>query len=43
MNCEKLSLDACLHAAQNERLPLRTVVQVKFAISGIKLFQLHTL
>ncbi|XP_058758871.1 BTB/POZ domain-containing protein DOT3-like [Vicia villosa] len=31
MNCEKLSLDACLHAAQNDRLPLRTVVQVLFA------------
>lgn len=28
MNNEKLSLDACLHAAQNERLPLRTVMQV---------------
>ena len=28
MNCEKLSLDACLHAAQNDRLPLRTIVQV---------------
>ncbi|OIW17888.1 hypothetical protein TanjilG_19857 [Lupinus angustifolius] len=31
MNCEKLSLDACMHAAQNERLPLRTVVQVLFS------------
>ncbi|KAK7358982.1 hypothetical protein VNO77_00925 [Canavalia gladiata] len=31
MNCEKLSLDACIHAAQNERLPLRTVVQVLFS------------
>ncbi|KAH1134987.1 hypothetical protein GLYMA_05G178500v4 [Glycine max] len=31
MNCEKLSLDACLHAAQNERLPLRTVVQILFS------------
>ncbi|MED6197481.1 BTB/POZ domain-containing protein dot3 [Stylosanthes scabra] len=30
MNCEKLSLDGCTHAAQNERLPLRTVIQVKF-------------
>ncbi|XP_024012216.1 LOW QUALITY PROTEIN: BTB/POZ domain-containing protein DOT3 [Eutrema salsugineum] len=28
MNCEKLSLDACLHAAQNDRLPLRTIVQI---------------
>ncbi|XP_043804863.1 BTB/POZ domain-containing protein DOT3 isoform X3 [Manihot esculenta] len=27
MNCEKLSLDACMHAAQNDRLPLRTVIQ----------------
>ncbi|XP_020276574.1 BTB/POZ domain-containing protein At5g03250-like isoform X2 [Asparagus officinalis] len=30
MNCEKLSLEACTHAAQNERLPLRVVVQVLF-------------
>lgn len=28
MDCRKLSMDACMHAAQNERLPLRTVVQV---------------
>ncbi|KAF5189170.1 BTB/POZ domain-containing protein DOT3 [Thalictrum thalictroides] len=28
MDCEKLSLDACMHAAQNDRLPLRTVMQV---------------
>ncbi|XP_010422868.1 PREDICTED: BTB/POZ domain-containing protein DOT3-like [Camelina sativa] len=28
MTCEKLSLDACLHAAQNDRLPLRTIVQI---------------
>ncbi|KAE8773261.1 BTB/POZ domain-containing protein [Hordeum vulgare] len=28
MNCQKLSLEACTHAAQNERLPLRVVVQV---------------
>lgn len=33
MNCEKLSLDACTHAAQNDRLPLRTVVQVSSQIS----------
>ncbi|XWS33324.1 hypothetical protein CRYUN_Cryun22dG0071900 [Craigia yunnanensis] len=26
MNCQKLSFDACMHAAQNDRLPLRTVV-----------------
>ncbi|XP_010266673.1 PREDICTED: BTB/POZ domain-containing protein DOT3 [Nelumbo nucifera] len=31
MNCEKLSLDACMHAAQNDRLPLRTVLQVLFS------------
>ncbi|KAL0751960.1 hypothetical protein Bca101_033963 [Brassica carinata] len=31
MDCEKLSLDACLHAAQNDRLPLRTIVQVLFS------------
>ncbi|THU47723.1 hypothetical protein C4D60_Mb09t18640 [Musa balbisiana] len=30
MNCQKLSLEACTHAAQNERLPLRVVVQVLF-------------
>ncbi|KAL1812120.1 hypothetical protein ACET3Z_022185 [Daucus carota] len=31
MDCQKLSIDACLHAAQNERLPLRVVVQVLFS------------
>ncbi|WOG92124.1 hypothetical protein DCAR_0311383 [Daucus carota subsp. sativus] len=31
MNCEKLSLDACMHAAQNDRLPIRSVIQVLFA------------
>ena len=31
MNCQKLSLEACTHAAQNERLPLRVVVQVLFS------------
>ncbi|KAJ7549048.1 hypothetical protein O6H91_07G038000 [Diphasiastrum complanatum] len=30
MDCHKLSLEACTHAAQNERLPLRVVVQVLF-------------
>ncbi|CAO2828256.1 unnamed protein product [Amaranthus hypochondriacus] len=30
MNYEKLTLEACTHAAQNERLPLRSVVQVLF-------------
>ncbi|RVW26763.1 BTB/POZ domain-containing protein NPY2, partial [Vitis vinifera] len=27
MDCKKLSVDACMHAVQNERLPLRVVVQ----------------
>ncbi|KAJ4831824.1 hypothetical protein Tsubulata_010195 [Turnera subulata] len=31
MNSGKLSLDACMHAAQNDRLPLRTVIQVLFS------------
>ncbi|KAE8684821.1 BTB/POZ domain-containing protein [Hibiscus syriacus] len=30
MNCEKLSIEASTHAAQNERLPLRVIVQVLF-------------
>ncbi|KAJ7952769.1 BTB/POZ domain-containing protein [Quillaja saponaria] len=30
MDCRKLSADACMHAVQNERLPLRVVVQVLF-------------
>ncbi|CAH1438298.1 unnamed protein product [Lactuca virosa] len=30
MNIQKLSLDASTHAAQNERLPLRVIVQVLF-------------
>lgn len=30
MNCQKLSLEASTHAAQNERLPLRVIVQVLF-------------
>lgn len=30
MDCRKLSPDACRHAVQNERLPLRVVVQVLF-------------
>ncbi|CAI9769993.1 unnamed protein product [Fraxinus pennsylvanica] len=29
-DCKKLSADACMHAVQNERLPLRVVVQVLF-------------
>ncbi|KAK9060309.1 hypothetical protein SSX86_021013 [Deinandra increscens subsp. villosa] len=28
MDCQKLSMDACTHAAQNERLPVRVSVQV---------------
>lgn len=31
MDTQKLSMDACMHAAQNERLPLRIVVQVLFS------------
>lgn len=31
MDCQKLSVDACMHAAQNERLPLRVVIQVLFS------------
>ncbi|KAL6573035.1 hypothetical protein OROHE_002511 [Orobanche hederae] len=30
MDCRKLSSEACAHAVQNERLPLRVVVQVLF-------------
>ncbi|KAH7283411.1 hypothetical protein KP509_34G006100 [Ceratopteris richardii] len=30
MDCKKLSMHASMHAAQNERLPLRVVVQVLF-------------
>ncbi|KAF5797076.1 putative NPH3 domain-containing protein [Helianthus annuus] len=30
MDCRKLSPDACKHTVQNERLPLRVVVQVLF-------------
>lgn len=30
LDCKKLSMEACMHAAQNERLPLRIVVQVLF-------------
>ncbi|KAH1267070.1 BTB/POZ domain-containing protein [Glycine max] len=29
-DCQKRKLEACMHAAQNERLPLRAVVQVLF-------------
>ncbi|GMI74596.1 NAKED PINS IN YUC MUTANTS 2, MAB4/ENP/NPY1-LIKE 3 [Hibiscus trionum] len=30
MDCKKLSADACKHAVQNERLPLRVAIQVLF-------------
>ncbi|CDY27653.1 BnaUnng00030D [Brassica napus] len=30
LDCQKLSTEACTHAAQNERLPLRIIVQVLF-------------
>ncbi|MCD9645755.1 BTB/POZ domain-containing protein sr1ip1 [Datura stramonium] len=30
MNCQKLTREACTHAAQNERLPVQTVVQVLY-------------
>ncbi|KAJ9159428.1 hypothetical protein P3X46_024936 [Hevea brasiliensis] len=30
MDCKKLSVDACMHAVQNERLPLRLVVRILF-------------
>ncbi len=29
MDCQRLSLEACMHAAENERLPLRIVIQVR--------------
>ncbi|XP_026662011.2 root phototropism protein 3-like [Phoenix dactylifera] len=31
MDCQKLSVDACMHAAQNDRLPLRFAVQILFS------------
>ncbi|XP_041016057.1 BTB/POZ domain-containing protein At1g67900-like [Juglans microcarpa x Juglans regia] len=30
LDCKKLSMEACMHAAQNELLPLRVIVQVLF-------------
>lgn len=30
MDCQKLSKEACAHAAQNDRLPLQTAVQVLY-------------
>jgi hypothetical protein len=32
MDCQRLSLEACMHAAENERLPLRVVIQVRKCI-----------
>ncbi|CAN1838666.1 BTB/POZ domain-containing protein At1g67900 [Linum perenne] len=46
LDCKKLSMEACMHAAQNEFLPLRVVVQVLFfeqarsAMSGGKVTEL---
>ncbi|KAL6991630.1 hypothetical protein U1Q18_009741 [Sarracenia purpurea var. burkii] len=31
MDCQKLSLEACTHAAQNERLPVRIIIQVLYS------------
>ncbi|GER30969.1 phototropic-responsive NPH3-like protein [Striga asiatica] len=36
MDCRKLSPEACAHAVQNERLPLRVVVQVLFFFEQAK-------
>ncbi|KAG9443863.1 hypothetical protein H6P81_015203 [Aristolochia fimbriata] len=30
VNCQKLSIEACVHASQNDRLPLRFILQVLF-------------
>ncbi|XP_068659353.1 BTB/POZ domain-containing protein At3g44820 isoform X2 [Aristolochia californica] len=30
INCQKLSIEACVHASQNDRLPLRFILQVLF-------------
>ncbi|KAJ9169463.1 hypothetical protein P3X46_017659 [Hevea brasiliensis] len=46
LDCKKLSVEACMHAAQNELLPLRVVVQVLFfeqaraAMAGDKVTEL---
>ncbi|XP_058093712.1 BTB/POZ domain-containing protein At1g67900 [Magnolia sinica] len=46
LDCKKLSMEACIHAAQNELLPLRVVVQVLFfeqaraAMSGAQVTEL---
>jgi len=38
MDCQRLSLEACMHAAENERLPLRVVIQVRKCI-GVFAFE----
>ncbi|KAL8130501.1 hypothetical protein V2J09_019656 [Rumex salicifolius] len=30
IDCKKLSIDACTHAVQNERLPMRMIIQILF-------------
>ncbi|XP_022878258.1 BTB/POZ domain-containing protein At1g67900-like [Olea europaea var. sylvestris] len=46
LDCKKLSMEACMHAAQNEMLPLRVLVQVLFfeqaraAVSGGQVIEL---
>lgn len=46
LDCKKLSVEACMHAAQNEMLPLRIVVQVLFfeqtraAMAGVQVTDL---
>ncbi|KAJ4960282.1 hypothetical protein NE237_020192 [Protea cynaroides] len=48
LDCKKLSMEACMHAAQNELLPLRVVVQVLFfeqarsAMAGGQMTELPT-
>jgi hypothetical protein len=38
LDCKKLSMEGCMHAATNERLPLRIVVQVN-ALLTLLFFQ----
>lgn len=46
LDCKKLTVEACMHAAQNELLPLRVVLQVLFfeqsraAMSGFQVTEL---
>ncbi|KAJ7533729.1 hypothetical protein O6H91_13G061200 [Diphasiastrum complanatum] len=42
LDCQKLSSYACTHAAQNERLPIRMVVQVLYA-EQMKLRSVHVM